>query len=193
MFSLQVLGAVAQLERALIAERTKAGIEAARARGRIPGNPGLRRGEQAAIAKAAAARNRRYLADLIASMDLWMPMVRKMRPGQSWEDVVRALNASNVTPWTWTPERLRRSVKRLVHERLADETLLNRAPVRPVGDRLATIVAGIALANPNLSLRGIAAQLESMGERTPRGRQRWAATSVKRLLDRSGSPVFQEK
>ena len=33
MFSLQVLGAVAQLERALIAERTKAGMKAARARG----------------------------------------------------------------------------------------------------------------------------------------------------------------
>jgi DNA invertase Pin-like site-specific DNA recombinase len=33
MFSLQVLGAVAQLERALIAERTKAGLRAARSRG----------------------------------------------------------------------------------------------------------------------------------------------------------------
>jgi len=40
MFSLQVLGAVAQLERALIAERTKAGLNAARSRGRIGGNPG---------------------------------------------------------------------------------------------------------------------------------------------------------
>ena len=39
MFSLQVLGAVAQLERALIAERTKAGLNAARSRGRIGGNP----------------------------------------------------------------------------------------------------------------------------------------------------------
>ena len=41
MFSLQVLGAVAQLERALIAERTKAGLRAARSRGRVGGNPGL--------------------------------------------------------------------------------------------------------------------------------------------------------
>ena len=40
MFSLQVLGAVAQLERALIAERTKAGMKAAKARGRLAGNPG---------------------------------------------------------------------------------------------------------------------------------------------------------
>jgi len=37
MFSLQVLGAVAQLERALIAERTKSGLRSARARGRAGG------------------------------------------------------------------------------------------------------------------------------------------------------------
>ncbi|RUM95234.1 recombinase family protein, partial [Pseudaminobacter arsenicus] len=49
MFSLQVLGAVAQLERALISERTKAGIRAAKARGKKPGNPGVR---------TRAARNR---------------------------------------------------------------------------------------------------------------------------------------
>jgi DNA invertase Pin-like site-specific DNA recombinase len=42
MFSLQMLGAVAQLERALIAERTKAGLRSARLRGRVGGNPGLR-------------------------------------------------------------------------------------------------------------------------------------------------------
>ena len=39
MSSLQVLGAVAQLERALIAERTKAGWLAARHWGRVGGNP----------------------------------------------------------------------------------------------------------------------------------------------------------
>lgn len=39
MFSLQVLGAVAPLERALIAERTKAGSKAAKARDKLPGLP----------------------------------------------------------------------------------------------------------------------------------------------------------
>jgi DNA invertase Pin-like site-specific DNA recombinase len=193
MFSLQVLGAVAQLERALIAERTKAGIDAARARGRLPGNPGLRRREKDAIAKTVAARNRRHIRDLLASMNLWMPTVRSMRPGRSWEDVARALNATKATPWTWTPERLRRSVKRLVRERLADEHLLKRAPVKAIDDRLATIVAGITLANPSLSLRAIAAQLESMGERTPRGAQRWSPSSVRSLLDRSCSPMLTDK
>jgi DNA invertase Pin-like site-specific DNA recombinase len=46
MFSLQVLGAVAQLERALISERTKAGIRAARSKGKLPGNPDIRERRQ---------------------------------------------------------------------------------------------------------------------------------------------------
>src|SRR6201996_2425255 len=60
MFSLQVLGAVAQLERALIAERTKAGLQAARRRGRIGGNPGLRARVPAAIRKVRARRDKAY-------------------------------------------------------------------------------------------------------------------------------------
>src|SRR5271156_2956627 len=55
MFSLQVLGAVAQLERALIAERTKAGLLSARLRGRVGGNPGLRARDPEAVRKARAA------------------------------------------------------------------------------------------------------------------------------------------
>jgi len=55
MVSLQVLGTVAQLERALIGERTKAGLHAARARGRIGGNPGLRAGDPAASASLGPA------------------------------------------------------------------------------------------------------------------------------------------
>lgn len=56
MFSLQVLGAVAQLERALIAERTKAGIKAAKARGKLPGNPGLRKRRSEAIEALSKAQ-----------------------------------------------------------------------------------------------------------------------------------------
>src|SRR5207244_11167304 len=56
MFSLQVLGAVAQLERALIAERTKAGLRAARKRGPAGGNPGLRARGPAALRRRQTGR-----------------------------------------------------------------------------------------------------------------------------------------
>jgi len=47
------------------------------------------------------------------------------------------------------------------------------------------MVAGIAMANPEMSLRAIGAQLETMRERTPRGGRQWAASSVKNLLDQA--------
>ena len=67
MFSLQVLGAVAQLERALIAERTKAGLRAARSRGRVGGNPGLRAGDPDAIRKVRASRDAAHLEGVLAA------------------------------------------------------------------------------------------------------------------------------
>src|SRR5947209_12832301 len=94
MFSLQVLGAVAQLERALIAERTRAGLNAARSRGRIGGNPGLRAGDPEAIRKLRAARDAAHLSAVLARLDEWLPTVRRMRPAQPWGDVVRVLNRS---------------------------------------------------------------------------------------------------
>ena len=81
MFSLQVLGAVAQLERALIAERTKAGLLAARKRGRLGGNPGLRAGDPAAIRKILARRDATWLDRVLGQLDTWLPTVRRMRPG----------------------------------------------------------------------------------------------------------------
>ena len=89
IFSLQVLGAVAQLERSLISERTQAGIKAAKARGKKPGNPGMRERRPEAIRKIALAREKVYVDDLIAGADQWMPTVRRMRPQHPWEDVVR--------------------------------------------------------------------------------------------------------
>jgi len=159
MFSLQVLGAVAQLERALISERTKAGLSAARSRGRVGGNPGLRAGDPEAIRKARA------------------------RPDQPWGDVVRVLNQNSTADWT--PERLRRIVQRLAAEGIVEAELLERAKPQQGADRLVRLVAGIAVAAPDRTLQQIAAQLEAMKERTPRGGTRWHPSSVRHLLGKA--------
>jgi len=186
MFSLQVLGAVAQLERALIAERTKAGLRSARSRGRIGGNPGLRARDPAAIRKVRAARDAAHLNGVLAHLDEWLPAVRWMRPAQPWGDVVRVLNrtpgSSPGVAARWTTERLRRTVRRLVEEKIVEPDLLERAPRQPADDRLIVLVAGIAAAAPERTLQQIAAQLETMRERTPRGGTRWHPSSVRHLL-----------
>jgi DNA invertase Pin-like site-specific DNA recombinase len=180
MFSLQVLGAVAQLERALIAERTKAGLNAARTRGRIGGNPGLRNGDPEAIRKVRAGRAAAHLDGVLEELESWLPTVQRMRPDQPWGDVVRILNRGNGA--TWTVERLRRTVRRLVSERMIEATLLERARPQAGDDRLVRLVAGIKAAAPDRTLQQIAAQLETMRERTPRGGTRWHPSSVKHLL-----------
>ncbi len=191
MFSLQVLGAVAQLERALIAERTKAGLHAARARGRIGGHPGLRTGDPVAARKLRASRDAKHLDSVLAQLDAWLPTVRRMRPGQPWGDIVRMLNhgqqASSAKPevCTWTVERLRRTVQRLAREGIVEAELLGRARRQGGDDRLVRLVAGIKAAAPDRTLQQIAAQLEAMRERTPRGGTRWHPSSVKPLLGRA--------
>ncbi|MFL5255914.1 MAG: recombinase family protein [Rhodopila sp.] len=130
LFTLQVLGAAAQLERALIRERTKSGMRAAAARGKRAGNPGLRAGDPAALRKLAAARDGLYLEQrLIARAETWLPAVRRLRAeGRPWEAVVRYLNAhQNPEAPRWTLERLLRSVRRLAGEGMIEESLL--APV----------------------------------------------------------------
>ncbi|PVE20531.1 DNA invertase [Microvirga sp. KLBC 81] len=182
MFSLQVLGAVAQLERSLISERTKAGLKAAKARGRILGNPGMRERRPETIRKLRATREKTYLDELIVTADQWMPTVRRMRPVHSWEEVARVLNSRGQD---WTGGRLRRAVGRMVTQRMADASLLERTPPRSAEDRLVTLIAGIAMTDPDLSLRDIAAQLEQLRERTPRGGLQWSASSVKQQLDKA--------
>lgn len=182
MFSLQVLGAVAQLERALISERTKAGIKAAKAKGKLPGNPGIRERRPEALAKIKAAQKDAFGARIRRSADQWLPTVKRMRPDHSWVDVARVLKQRGLD---WTPERLRRAVKWLVSEGMADALLLKKAPTRLPEDRLMTLVAGIHSSNTELTLREIASQLERLHERTPRGGSKWSPSSVKNLIDRA--------
>jgi len=180
MFSLEVLGAIARLERALIAERTKSGMKAAKARGRLAGNPGLRERRPEAVRAVSAARGRAYLDELIASAQTWLPTVRQLRPQHNWDDIVRILNRKG---HDWTAERLRRAVQRMVREKLVESDLIKRSPRRQPEDHLMRLVAEIAIADPDLSLRDIAAQLDRMHQPPARGGRKWQPSSVRALLD----------
>jgi DNA invertase Pin-like site-specific DNA recombinase len=187
LFTLQVLGAAAQLERALIRERTKSGMRAAAARGKRAGNPGLRSGDPAAIRKLSEARRAGHLGKLIAGAETWLPEVRRLRgEGRSWEDVVRYLNARRPagTP-AWTQERLVRGVRHFIAEGLAEKDLLTPAERPAAPDRLLAVVAGIVRSDPKATLRAIAARLEAIREPTPRGGTHWKPGSVAHVIARA--------
>jgi len=191
-FTLQILGATAEFERALIRERTLAGLASAREQGRVGGNPGLRDRDPEAIAKVRRARDRSYFDKLNGEAQHWLPAVRQFRPRLPWEDVVRIINSRHPQAKPWTVERLRRAAGRFVKDGLLDRSVLDRASPAQKDDRILAIIAGIRSSAPDMTLKQIAARLEAMREPTPRGRSKWATSSVAHLLERARQAGFLE-
>jgi DNA invertase Pin-like site-specific DNA recombinase len=187
---LQMLGAVAEFERSLIRERVKAGIAAAKARGRAGGNIGLRNRDPAVIASLKTARHHARLMRLIPHTPDFLPLVQRLRPATGWEKVVAAVNAAlprSRSPYT--RDKLVRSVKALVQEGMADKMLLDPAPKsgrrkKPTTDRAMEIAASFKSGRPKATLADVAGELERMKVLPPSGRA-WAPSSVKALLDRA--------
>lgn len=180
-FSLQVLGAVAELERSLISERTRAGIRAAKARGKQPGNPGVRRKDPKMLRKIAASRDRTYLNQLLKDAEPWIPAIRALRLRLTWPQVSSYLRARGSD---WSADRLRGACDRLVRERLLDPAIMARSKAATHSERIESTIAGILAVNPSLSLREIARLLQDMGEKTPRGGDVWQASTIKLYVDR---------
>jgi DNA invertase Pin-like site-specific DNA recombinase len=126
---LQILGAVAEFERALIRERTRAGLAAARARGRRGGNPGLLARDPAAIARLAEARAAARLARALPTAETWLGPVRRLRPVTPWPAVAQAVNAA-LPPGTkpFSPARLTRLARLFVRAGLLEPTVFRIGP-----------------------------------------------------------------
>lgn len=184
-FTLQVLGATAEFERALIRERTKAGLASARSKGRIGGNPGLRARDPEAQRKVRLARQDGFMDRLHETAQDWVPHVRRLRPDMAWEDLLRIINAPLPPSRHWSQGRLLRAVKAYVRDGFLQSEVLGRAAPRDADDRLPAIVAAIKGADPDITLQAICDRLEAMRERTPRGRTHWQPSSVRMLLQRA--------
>lgn len=159
-------------------ELTKQGIAVARAAGRIGGNPGIRAGDPDAIRKIQDTRRANGLERLVKTSAVWLPAVNVMRPTSTWGDVARAIGGDMTT------ERLRRSVKRLVQAGLVKPELMDRAPMAASKHRATEIIKALSKTH---TLQMIAARLEELGVRTPRGGTRWHPSSVRHLLLRETS------
>lgn len=155
----------------------------------MAGNPGLRFGDPAAIQAAAGARDLSISEKVALYAHDFLPTVVRLRPHTPWDRIAAVLNARRAARPTdgaaWTRKSLVTAVRRLVRDGLADKALLAPASKRRTADDHVRLVAGIAGALPDPTLAKIAAQLEAMHERTPRGGTRWSRSSVKHLLDRA--------
>ena len=183
-FTLQILGAVAELERALIRERTLAGLETARAAGRRGGNPKLKARDPEALRELSRSRDDMFFDRINDVGEEWVPVVQRMRPSASWGAVADVINRQAPSR-RWSPDRVKRAARRFVKDGLLDETVLSPAPKAQPSDRLCAIVAGMVNADPGITLKRIGTGLEKLRERTPSGSTRWSLSSVKMLKDRA--------
>jgi hypothetical protein len=115
-------------ERLHIRALTRAGIEAARARGVKIGNPRMHLPEYREKMKAGreAARN----AQVLNSADAVVPLIQSMRPKRTWPEVATALNTAGAAKQDlkpWTGPAIARAAKRLVALGRLSETVLDRA------------------------------------------------------------------
>ena len=202
---LQVIGAIAEFERSLIAERTKAGLRVARARGKRLGNPALRAREPEAVCRLVAGQRRARLQALAASLDAWLPVVRRLRPGASWERVAAAVNAAlSAGRPPFTRDRLVRAVRLLAAEGLVEPALLEPGQGRGRGPERASARAAEAVARylrghrREAAERGMAAEryrpptLAQVGRHLaedarlpPPSGGAWAPSSVRALVRRA--------
>lgn len=187
-FTLQILGAVAEFERALIRERTKAGLAAARGRGRVGGNPGLRTGAADALDRLKRAREARRDAEALRVADEVLPTLRALRPGLPWSVVARSLDrkgSRRPDGGTWTGPALARVARRLARDGFLDKGALERAPKGRGSEDLVVLVAMAARTLEKPTLVNIVRHLEGMRVRTPRGGDTWSVSSVQNLLGKA--------
>lgn len=183
MLMTQMLGAFAEFERALIRERTRAGLKAAVARGAKPGNPKMRVRDPAAIAEIRYSLNERHLNELLDGRQRWLPTVQRLRPHLPWALVVRQIRAITPPVRSFTERTLVKACRALVKAGYADAQILEPAPRLPPDSRVARLVADRVRTHPESSLRDIAAWLSrDLREPTPRGGLSWSPEGVRRAV-----------
>lgn len=159
MLMTQMLGAFAEFERALIRERTRAGLKAAVARGAKPGNPKMRARDPVAMAEIRHSLNERHLNDLLDGRHRWMPTVERLRPHLPWALVLRQIQAIKPPVRSFTERTLVKACKTLVRAGFVDAAILVPSPRLPPDARAARLVADRIKTHPGSSLRDIASWL----------------------------------
>ena len=183
MLMTQMLGAFAEFERALIRERTRAGLKAAVARGAKPGNPKMRARDPTAIADIRYSLKERHLNELLDNRHRWLPTVVRLRPHLPWALVVRQIRAITPPVRSFTERTLVKACRTLAKAGYADASILEPAPRLPPDTRVALLVADRIRTHPDATLRDIATWLSrDLREPTPRGGLSWSPEGVRRVI-----------
>jgi DNA invertase Pin-like site-specific DNA recombinase len=116
-FTIHILAAVAEHEREMISQRTKAALQAAKARGKALGNPDNLNKETAANGRVLGVKARKAKADEFSSSIT--PIIQELAgQGMSLNSIARELNSRNILTargksGAWTPTAVRNALGRI--------------------------------------------------------------------------------
>ena len=176
----QIFGSIGEFERELIRERTKAGLDAARRRGTVLGNPRIR--EPGTKTKIRFSRAATRLESLRASEGQWLRPVEEGRARQlTWGQVLARINRNLKGDDHWTLARLKRAVALYVKQGRLPAEILTQVPRQMASPDIAQKVALILTNKPAATLAEIADQLTANGTKPPRGGA-WNTGSVQHQI-----------
>lgn len=116
-FTVGIMAVVAQQERKMISERTKAALAAAKARGTKLGNPQNLNAEAAKLGRVKGMQSRMKKADEFANS--LYPMISNLQnQGLSLTSIAHQLNEDEILSargktWVWTPTAVRNIIQRV--------------------------------------------------------------------------------
>lgn len=128
------------------------------------------------------------MQSLIDTAAEWVPVVKANRPALTWDQVTALVNRSLYEGKThWTKERLMRATRFFVRDNLLPKEVLGRAKPSLNADRKegldpVFVLAGLKTRSPKMTLRDLAATLEGMHIKTPRGSHIWSTSTVAHML-----------
>lgn len=181
---MQMLGSFAEFERALIQERTRTGMNAARARGARIGNPAFLSQDptQLRLMKAARAdtirdRSRQVLLPHLAT-------IRNLRPATPWANVLAQVNARRPADAQMHMTTFKAHIDRLINAGDLKEVILGRS-MGVATDTALSIAAARLRADRALTFQQVATLLNDEGLRPARANA-WNEDRLRRALKRVG-------
>jgi DNA invertase Pin-like site-specific DNA recombinase len=115
-FTIHILAAVAEHEREMISQRTKSALQAAKARGKVLGNPQNLNSEAAEKGRELGVKARQAKADEFASKVV--PKIKELADmGMSLNGIARELNTQDILTrrgkaGAWTPTAVKNALER---------------------------------------------------------------------------------
>ena len=181
---MQMLGSFAEFERAIIKERTAAGMAAAKARGAKIGNPAIRNKDPHQRILMQAQRSDTILQRSRMAVRPHLPLIRRLRPHTTWAAILAHINAGKAPEEHMRLQTLKAHLGRLAKAGEVEASLADRDIGRTTATALA-IAADRLRNDPKLSFESVANLLNEEGLKPARMNQ-WTADRLRRAMKRSG-------